>query len=142
MLKLTVILSCLICSLFARPVVTPTPDTIPCPVPTIHYPADVEPQKPFVLLVELNCTEEIIHRGRRLKIYDRKSLTYNWTLSAGDILEGQGTAQVKVAASNVNAEEITATVEVNGIGPECDNKASRHIKFGADSGAPEKSDKP
>jgi hypothetical protein len=142
MWKLTVILSGLICLLFVAPVVTSTPETIPCPVPTIHYPADAELDKPFALLVELNCTEEIVHRGRKLRIYDRKHLTYNWTLSAGYILEGQGTAQIEVDASNVSAEEITATVEVNGIGPECDNKASRRINFGLDRGAPEKSDKP
>jgi hypothetical protein len=142
MWKLTVIVSCLICLLFAQPVVMRTPDTIPCPVPTIHYPADVDPQKPFVLLVELNCTEEIVHRGQRIKIYDRKKLTYSWTLSAGYILEGQGTAQIKVGASNANTEEITATVEVNGFAPECANKATRSIKFGTDRGAPEKSDKP
>lgn len=57
-------------------------------------------------------------------------------------LEGQATAQIKVDASNVNAEEITATVEVEGFGPECENKATRTIRFGSESNSSEKSDSP
>jgi hypothetical protein len=142
MWKLSLIFSCLCFLLLAQPVLTRTPDTIPCPVPTIHYPADAEARKPFVLLVELNCSEEIVLRGRKIKIYDKKSLTYNWKLSAGEILEGQGTAQIRIDATGVNAEEITATVEVSGFAPECANKATRSIKFGPESNASEKPDKP
>ena len=142
MWKFSLILSCLSCLVFAQPVIMRTPDTAPCPVLTIHYPADAESQKPFVLLVELNCSEEIVLEGRKIKIYEKKNLTYNWTLSAGEILEGQGTAQIRVDATRVNAEEITATVEVNGFAPECVNKVTRAIRFGSESNSSEKSDKP
>lgn len=142
MWKFSLILSCFLCLLFAQPVAMRTPDTVPCPIPTIHYPADAESQKPFVLLVELNCAEEIVLQERKIKIYDKKSLTYHWKLSAGEILEGQGTAQIRVDATSVNAEEITATVEVNGLAPECSNEATRSIRLGSESKIPEKPDKP
>lgn len=142
MWKLTLIISCFVCLLFAQPVLTAAPENIPCPVPTIHYPADAEPQKPFVLLAELNCPDEIVFRGRRIKIYDKKRLTYNWKLSAGEIIEGQGTAQIRVDATRVKAEEITATLEVGGFAPECGNQATRSIKFGPEGNSQETSDKP
>ena len=142
MSKSSLILACLISLLFAQPVAPRTPDRIPCPALTIHYPADAESQKPFVLLVELNCPEEIVLRERKIRIYEKKSLTYSWKLSAGEILEGQGTAQIRVDAINVNAKEITATVQVKGFGPECANKVSRSIKFGSEDNLEDTSDNP
>jgi PKD-like domain len=50
--------------------------------------------------------------------------TYNWTVDAGTIVEGQGTNSITVDVSNVKGRSITATVEVGGIDPACNRTAS------------------
>lgn len=40
-------------------------------------------------------------------------LSYNWTVSAGEITEGQGTSQIKVSTKGIGGQTITATVEVS-----------------------------
>lgn len=50
--------------------------------------------------------------------------TYNWTVSAGTILEGQGTPLIKVSTDGRQGSSITATVELGGIDPSCRNTAS------------------
>ncbi|MBA3601896.1 MAG: hypothetical protein H0W45_11820 [Acidobacteria bacterium] len=54
-------------------------------------------------------------------------ITYNWKVSAGRIIEGQGTATIKVAAEG--AKEITATVEIGGVCEECLRGASFKTKI-------------
>ena len=142
MLKSSLILSFLFCISLMQPVVIAAPDTIPCPTLAVHYPADAELQKPFVLLVEIDSKEWIVLRGQKIRIYDRKSLSYNWKLSAGEILEGQGTALIKVDLTNVTAKEVTATVEVNGVAPECLNKATSIFRFDSEGNLIETSHKP
>lgn len=51
-----------------------------------------------------------------------ETITYNWKVSAGKIVEGQGTSVIKVAAKG--AQEITATVEIGGVCEECPREAS------------------
>lgn len=51
-------------------------------------------------------------------------VTYNWTVNEGTILEGQGTASIKVDTTKLAGETITATVEVSGIDPSCPRTAS------------------
>jgi hypothetical protein len=49
---------------------------------------------------------------------------YNWQVSAGRIISGQGTLQISVDRSGIEGESITATVEVDGLPPECDRTQS------------------
>lgn len=49
-------------------------------------------------------------------------LTYNWTLSNGVITSGQGTSTIRIDTSG--EETVTAMVEVSGLSPKCDTKAS------------------
>ena len=51
-------------------------------------------------------------------------LTYKWTVSAGTIIEGQGTNQIKVETKHLEGSTITATVELGGMDSACSNKAS------------------
>jgi hypothetical protein len=51
-------------------------------------------------------------------------LTFNWTIDAGKIVEGQGTSAIVVDIKNVAGRSITATVEVSGIDPVCNRTAS------------------
>lgn len=43
-------------------------------------------------------------------------LTYNWTVSQGEIIKGQGTPQIKVRTTREMIGTITATVEIGGNG--------------------------
>jgi hypothetical protein len=49
-------------------------------------------------------------------------LTWNWSVDGGEIVEGQGTANLKVKIKPTSA--VTATVEVGGIHPACSRAAS------------------
>jgi hypothetical protein len=44
-----------------------------------------------------------------------EKVSYKWKISAGEIIEGQGTSEIKVDASKINAEEITATFQIIGM---------------------------
>jgi hypothetical protein len=51
-------------------------------------------------------------------------LTFNWTVSAGKIASGQGTASIIVDKSGGGGQSFTATVEVGGLPKSCGNQAS------------------
>ena len=51
-------------------------------------------------------------------------LTFHWTVSAGTIVGGQGTDQIRVDTKNLAGQTITATIEVDGIDPACPRTAS------------------
>ena len=50
--------------------------------------------------------------------YDVSKLTFNWTVSGGEIIEGQGTPTIKVLYKN-KGENLTATVEVRDYSSGC-----------------------
>ncbi|NOT52426.1 MAG: hypothetical protein HOP10_14240 [Chitinophagaceae bacterium] len=53
------------------------------------------------------------------------SVTYNWTISNGTIISGQGTAMIKVNTAGLpEGAFITATLELGGIPKSCTNTAS------------------
>jgi len=52
------------------------------------------------------------------------SPTYNWTVSAGTITSGQGTATITVDTAGTAGQTITATVEMGGVDPSCGRTAS------------------
>jgi hypothetical protein len=54
-------------------------------------------------------------------------LTFNWAVSAGKIIGGQGTASIIVDTTGVGGRSFTGTVEVGGVPGECGNKASCSI---------------
>jgi hypothetical protein len=47
------------------------------------------------------------------------STTYNWTISAGRIIEGQGTASIKVDTKGLGGQTVKATFSVAGYGRDC-----------------------
>lgn len=55
--------------------------------------------------------------------YDLSKLSFKWTVSTGDILEGQGTLSIKVLQKNYN-ENLTAVFEVIGLPDGCPTAAS------------------
>ena len=53
------------------------------------------------------------------------SITYSWTVSDGEIIEGQGTPFIKVVTnSKMAGKTVRATVEIGGICEECEKNAS------------------
>ncbi len=52
-------------------------------------------------------------------------VTYNWSVSAGTIESGQGTAMIKVSTGELaDGMFVTATLEIGGLPPACTNTAS------------------
>lgn len=48
------------------------------------------------------------------------SVSYTWTVKNGEIIEGQGTAEIKVRAKrNAALDAVTATVSIGGLDPDC-----------------------
>lgn len=52
------------------------------------------------------------------------SPTYNWSVSAGEIIDGQGTPSITVRVAGLGGQSVTATVNVGGYPPECATSAS------------------
>ena len=50
--------------------------------------------------------------------------TFNWTVSAGTISNGQGTSVIFVNTTGLGGQTVTATVELGGLDRKCDNSAS------------------
>lgn len=55
--------------------------------------------------------------------------TYKWSVSAGTIVNGQGTDTIEVSTSNLGGQQVEATVEVSGYPPECQNQASCKVQI-------------
>ena len=75
---------------------------------------------------EVKCPDSI-HKGETLKITaivkggdEQVTPTYNWTISAGTIASGQGTATIEINSDEMAADSsVTATVELGGYDREC-----------------------
>jgi hypothetical protein len=86
------------------------------PCPTIQYvnpPYEVEAGKPVTLTVKVS--------GLAANV----SVTYNWAISGGTIVSGQGTEKISIDTKDAEGSTITATVEVSGLSPTC-NSISSH----------------
>ena len=51
-------------------------------------------------------------------------VTYNWSVTKGTIETGQGTATIGVDLKGEDCQDVTATVEVGGVDPNCKRDAS------------------
>jgi hypothetical protein len=64
------------------------------------------------------------------------NVTYNWTVSAGRIIEGQGTPNITVDTANLGGQTVTATVQVGGMAPECPSTKSASTEVEKKPGPP------
>jgi hypothetical protein len=78
----------------------------------------------------IECPTEIPESGKTYTVKVRvegdnsnQELSYNWSVSNSEIIEGQGTSSLKVRISDPG-KGVTATVEVNGIKLDCDRVVS------------------
>jgi len=84
-----------------------------CPKVVASCPASVESGTPLVCAAVAAGGDETV------------TPTYNWTVSAGTIAEGQGTATITIDTAGLALDStITATVDIGGFAPECTATAS------------------
>jgi hypothetical protein len=50
--------------------------------------------------------------------------TFNWSISAGKIKQGQGTSSIVVDTTDLGGQTVTATVDIGGFDPACDRTKS------------------
>ena len=58
---------------------------------------------------------------------DASALSYNWTVSAGTIIEGQGTPTIKVDTTGLAGQTIRATLSMGGLALECSDSCAVSI---------------
>jgi PKD-like domain len=88
--------------------------------------ADGADKCPFITVTGVaGETKSALFSANITSLHD--NMTYNWTVSAGTIENGQGSLQIAVAATDASA--VTATVEVGGIPAACPNTASGTVEF-------------
>jgi hypothetical protein len=56
-------------------------------------------------------------------------IEYKWTVSKGEIAEGQGTNEIKVSITTENYASIVATLEIIGLPKECQNTGSASVEI-------------
>lgn len=77
----------------------------PCSCPTISVSAPTKPTKPGDLMTFTTS----VSGGTQ------DSVAYNWTVSDGKIVSGQGTWEILVDTTEIAGKSITATVEIGGL---------------------------
>jgi len=94
------------------------PDPPPCPTISVSCPSSVESKA--------SITFEATVSGGAPEMIP----TYEWSISAGKIISGQGTSKITVDASDLSVEFVTGTVSVGGANPSCPTTASCTIPLG------------
>src|SRR5918912_1132691 len=90
-----------------------------CPAVTIEHPDDmVWPGTPVTL------TAKVSGGGRGAPP------TFFWTVSSGEVINGQGTSTLTIDTTSMSFSDITVTVEVGGLAEECDRAASCAVHIG------------
>lgn len=56
-------------------------------------------------------------------------VTYNWSISAGSIVEGQGTPTITVGEVGDPGTTVTATVDIGGLSPDCSTSDSDTVEI-------------
>ena len=100
-----------------------------CPTVTVSCPSDsVKPGTPITFTVNVSGGDT------------NATPTYNWTVSAGTIMSGQGTNSVTVDTTGLPSSFVTGTVEVGGYDRSCSTSASCTYSPGCVLGLPRKID--
>ena len=91
---------------------TPAPSS--CPSVSIKYPTLWEPGQPVTISAEVDSSDA----------YLTANLKYNWSVSAGEIVSGQGTPTITVDTTALGGQNVTATVEIDGLPAGCNRTES------------------
>ncbi|MBX5479194.1 MAG: hypothetical protein IRZ19_08955 [Pyrinomonas methylaliphatogenes] len=108
------------CVAFASTSVTVSECPAPTPTPTPACPT-----------ISVSCPTEPVQAGQPITFTanvqgapEGRTLTYNWTVSAGTITSGQGTPTIQVDTTGLGGQTVTATVEIGGLDASCTSTAS------------------
>ena len=86
-----------------------------CPTVSVKCPTGLwDPGQPVTISVEVQSSDA----------YLTENLKYNWMVSAGVIISGQGTPEITVDTSDLGGQNVTATVEIDGLPAGCDRTES------------------
>lgn len=140
----SLLIFCLCCLLLSQPALTHSPGTIPCPIIEFSCPTYVLPlQGPLPFIAQVLGPEEIMLRERKVWIYEKKSLKFNWQVSGANIIRGQGTSKILVEPNNLQSgqsSDIVFNLEIGRFPPECVNKFSCSLRVNPECVAPNKFD--
>ena len=98
-------------------------DTIPCPGLSLKGPKDNKIAEGKELAVS------VVPLGKR---YEKYELTYNWSLSNGEILKGQGTDKIFIDTRGMKGQSASIMVEISGLKAGCENTAALFVDIVAD----------
>lgn len=80
--------------------------------------------------ISLSCPD-VVDRGRTIELKasvptgsDGATPTYNWVVSSGTIINGQGTPSITVDTTGLGGQTVIATLEIGGFDPSCARTAS------------------
>lgn len=82
-----------------------------CPKISVTGSEEIQAGEPMIFTVNVEAN-------------DLKAISYQWTISAGTIILGQGTPVIQVDTTALNGQRITATVETKGLPEGCQDKQS------------------
>lgn len=85
---------------------------VPCPNIDVSCPEHVEEGQAIVFSVNISGG-----------LPELKPIP-NWSVSSGTIIKGQGTYKIEVDTKGLAGQQVTATVDIGGILPECESKVS------------------
>lgn len=98
-------------------------DTIPCPALQLKGPKDNKVAEGKELTVS------VVPLGKQ---YEKYELTYNWSLSNGEILKGQGTSKIYIDTRGMKDQSTSIMVEISGLKAGCENTAALFVDIIAD----------
>jgi hypothetical protein len=106
---------------------------------TMSFPASAQDAAPSCPAVNVSCPDSV-QAGEELTFTAGVSggdpivqPTYNWSVSAGTISSGQGTATIIVDTAGTGGQTITATADVGGFPRECSTSSSCTTSVGEKS---------
>jgi hypothetical protein len=85
-----------------------------CPTVVVECPSSFDYEKPLTFTATVHTL-------------GGAAISYDWAISAGKILKGQGTPTITVDMSGMGGQGITATVTIQGLAKECGGQASCSI---------------
>jgi hypothetical protein len=80
----------------------------PCPTVTMSA-TETSPDSPLIIEADVIGFAHANAQG----------ITYNWTISAGRIINGQGTPRIKINKTELRGKTVGITLEVGGLSKNC-----------------------
>jgi hypothetical protein len=82
-------------------------------------------------MIAVECPERVINSKQLMTVHadvitlkPNLALTYQWTISAGKIVSGQGSSVITVETTDLASQTVTVTVTVEGLAAKCRKTAS------------------